>query len=89
MQARILLYTFYFEGIALPLKIEAPNQSEARQILSLILLRMPEYAHSRIIDELVESPVTGVTTKLHNGVRYLYVGFDQSDTGWKPLNELQ
>jgi hypothetical protein len=87
MAERILIYTFYFAGIELPMKVEAPNQDEARRILKIIVRQHADYARSKVISEFVESPVTNITTKMWNGKRYLYVGFDQSQTGWKLINE--
>jgi hypothetical protein len=80
-----LLYTYRFFEIDMPIVIEASNQIEARRILNLLLFQYPEYANSRVISQTVESPVTGVTTKVHHDIKYIWVGKQKTLDGWMPI----
>jgi len=80
---KIKFYCFYYEGVSVPVVIEAINKAQARHKLRSIRNTLPDqYITSRVVGESVKSPVFGVSNKKLNGVRYIWVGHDYSETGW-------
>lgn len=88
---KIKFYCFYYEGVSLPVIIEAVNKAQAREKLRSIRHTLPDqYITSRVIGESVKSPVFGVSTKVINGVKHIWVGMEYSKSGWvdeKKYNE--
>ena len=80
---KIKFYCFYYEGIAIPVVIEAKNKNEARYKLRSIRNDLPEnYKTSHVVGESVKMPVYGISKKTINGIKYIWVGIKLSPNGW-------
>jgi len=79
----IRFYNYYFHEVEKPLTIEAHNKDEARQIMRSIADKLsPKYRESKIVGETVTIPLLGVSEKVVNGVKYIWVGMNKSPNGW-------
>jgi len=80
---KIRFYCFYFEGLEKPITIEAPNKLVAREKLRSLRASLPDpYKFGKVMGESVKTPVYGVTEKTINGVPHVYVGLENSRSGW-------
>jgi hypothetical protein len=80
---KIKFYCYYYEGINIPIMIEARNKVSARQILRNIRSTLPDiYQKSFVVGETIKPPVTGISTKKVNGKDYVWVGEDYTPDGW-------
>lgn len=79
----IRIYSYYFDGIEKPVKVEAYNKMQSREILKGLVEKLPEiYRQSKIVGESVTIPLKGITEKIVKGVKYVWVGEDKSKGGW-------
>jgi hypothetical protein len=76
MQSR--LYHYYFDGLAAPITIEAPNNKTARGLLNQVLAQLPEYAFRELLEETTSSLVTGISTMVRAGKKLVWNG-----KGWE------
>lgn len=80
---KIKFYCFYYEGLPIPVVIEARNKNEARYKLRSIRNELPDnYKSSHVVGESVKSPVYGISKKTMNGIKYIWVGLKYSKNGW-------
>jgi hypothetical protein len=88
---KIKFYCFYYNGVPVPVVIEARNKNEARSKLRAIRNTLPEYyVKSHVVGETVKSPVFGVSNKTIDGIKYIWVGEEHTKDGWideKKYNE--
>lgn len=81
--SKIKFYCFYYEGIKVPVVVEARSKNEARYTLRSIRNGLPDdYKTSHVVGETVKSPVTGISKKTVNGVKYVWVGEEFAKDGW-------
>lgn len=78
----ILLYKFWFDKIDEPVMIEARSQVHALQLLGIFISRNYGFQNRLIVHETVTRPIEGFTTKIENGIKYVYVGLQHSVSGW-------
>lgn len=79
----IRFYNYYFYQIEKPISIEANNKADARVIMQNIMPTLPEkYRNSKIVGETIVIPLKGVSEKVVNGVKYIWVGEQKSRNGW-------
>jgi hypothetical protein len=79
----IRFYKYYFHGIDSPITIEARNKEEARLILKSVVEKLPpKYKQSKVIGETIVIPLKCVSSKVVNGVKYIWVGEDKAHGGW-------
>lgn len=79
----IRIYSYFFLGIEKPIKIEAVNKMQSRQMLQQLLPTLPEeYQRSKVVGESVVVPLKGITEKFVKGVKFVWVGEDKSKDGW-------
>jgi len=83
----IRFYNYYYYDVTKPIVIEARSKQEARAVLKdLTNSILPElYKGRKIIGESVTMPLRGVSEKITNGIKYIWVGEDKAAGGW--LNE--
>lgn len=87
-KSTIRIYSYFFYGIEKPIKIEAYNKQQSRQILEQIIPTLPmEYQQSKVVGESVVVPLRGVTEKFVKGVKFIWVGTDKSANGWMSERE--
>lgn len=84
----IKIYKYKFQGKENPVVIEANNRDEARAFLDTILEYIPEYAKCAIVDEKIESPVSGVTEKKVDNIDYVWYSLGDRQ-GWLLKSEYQ
>jgi predicted GTPase len=79
----IRFYNYYFHGIEKPITIEARNKQEAREIAKTIMEKLPQkYKDSKIVGETIVIPLVGVSEKVVNGVKHIWVGEQRANGGW-------
>lgn len=71
-----------------PITIEAYNKLEARQKLSYLLEKFPQYQGIPVISESLSLPIFGETVKVINGEDNVWVG-DLTPSKWMPLSEFE
>jgi hypothetical protein len=71
-----------------PITIEAYNRLEARQKLSYLLEKFPQYQGIPVISESLSLPIFGETVKVINGEENVWVG-DLTPSKWMPLSEFE
>lgn len=64
--------------------VEAFNRKQARLFLTQLVNNTPELQNLKVISETVTLPIYGETTKMINGVEYVWVS-----TGWIPVWEFE
>lgn len=78
------VYCFWYEGLEHPVRIEAFRRKEAKEILACTLDKLPEpYRYTKIINETIESLVSGVSTRVKNGIKYIW---HRDKGGWVRAN---
>lgn len=83
----IRIYCYYYHKIEKPIKIEARTKQEARTILDSIFNTLPQqYKQSKIVGETVVIPLKGISEKIVNGIKYVWVGEDIARGGWLDEN---
>lgn len=77
----IKLYRYHFKDTDKIITIEANDREEARSFLQTVLAHMPEMKDHPLINEKIESPISGVTEKKHNGQDYVWFSNGRNE-GW-------
>lgn len=78
----VYFYHFYFYGFTNPLIIQADNFEQAYEYLIEGLTARGEIDKVWWIDMKVTTPIYGITEQIEKGIKYIWVGFDNSETGW-------
>jgi len=79
----IRFYHYYFLDVKKPISIEATNKHEARDCMRRIISSLDDkYRESKIVGESITIPLLGVSEKVVNGVKYIWVGTNKSRNGW-------
>ena len=76
----ILFYHLKFEGIEETMIIEARNKNEALEFVAQEVTNRGIKVN--LEDIKLSTPIFGVTTKQEGGVKYIWVGFEYSPSGW-------
>lgn len=75
----IRVYIFWYEGLEQPVKIEARSRYLAKMKLQDLLPKLPEaYRYTPIINETIESLVSGSSHRMINGVNHVW----NANKGW-------
>jgi len=82
-------YRYKFLGLDEPIEVEATYRKEARTLLNEIIAQTPELHNRPIIGETVTLPLFGETTKYENDVELVWVGFDNTQSGWMKLKDYE
>lgn len=77
----IKLYRYSFKDTDKVITIEAYNRDEARAWLQSILSTMPEMDNHALINEKIETPVSGVTEKTKDDKQYIWFSNGRNE-GW-------
>jgi hypothetical protein len=85
----VRFYRFKFLGLDEPIEVEATYRKEARMILNEIISQTPDLINRPIIGETVTLPLFGETIKEINDVEYVWVGFDNTQSGWMKLEDYE
>lgn len=83
----IRFYRYTFLGINEPIEVEATYKIEARTILNEIISQNPNLHNRPILGETVTLPIFGETIKDIDEVEYVWVGFDNTQSGWMKLDD--
>lgn len=87
MNHQIKIYRYYFENKKHPLCIVANNRVEARHKLSLgVSPYMQTEKQPILLGETVAIPVIGKSKMYLDNVSYIWVGFENSPSGWDVEN---
>ena len=86
---RIRYYRYYFIGLDEPVEIMATYKKEARKLLYETINSTPLLQKRHIIGETVTLPIFGETTEEINGEDYVWVGFENTETGWMKLKDYE
>ena len=78
---RIKLYRYSFKDTDRTVTIEATHRKDARSFLQSMLSQMPEMDNHPIVNEKIETPVSGVTEKTHDGQQYIWYSNGRNE-GW-------
>jgi len=76
-------YKYFFRDIEAPLIIQAPNRAQADVLLSDLEARFGDGQKKEIENIKIVSAVYGVTEKTEAGVTMIWVGLDESASGWQ------
>lgn len=77
----IKLYRYSFKDTDKIITIEANDRGEARSFLDSILAHMPEMDKHPLVNEKIETPVSGVTEKTKDGQQYVWFSNGRNE-GW-------
>ena len=83
----VRFYRYKFLGLDEPIEIEATHKKEARRILNETILQTPNLHNRPIIGEYLSLPIFGETIKEIDEIDYVWVGFDNTDSGWMKLDD--
>jgi hypothetical protein len=82
-QSTVRFYKYQLEHFDKGITITAKNRYTARQKLVEIVNKLYKGKEvPKVISEIVEEPIVGVSTKRMNGKTYIWVG-DKTKDGWK------
>lgn len=77
---RIIFYHLYFVGIEKPMIIQAESRKAALQFVA------EEVTNRGIVAQLEDikltTPVYGVTEQTEGGIKYIWAGFERTQSGW-------
>lgn len=77
----IKIYRYQFKDTEKTITIEANDRTEARSFLQSVLAHMPEMDVHPLVNEKIETPVSGITEKKHNGQDYIWFSNGRNE-GW-------
>ena len=82
-KSTVRFYKYQIEHFDKPVTITAKNKQSARSKLVEVINKLYKGSEvPKVISEIVEEPVVGVSTKIMNGKRYVWVG-NKTPDGWK------
>ncbi len=80
------VYLFWYKDLPLPVRIETTSKDRAKEMLIDLLPKLPEvYRYTEIVNETIETLVSGVSEKIQNGQKYIF----SHDKGWQLVNGQQ
>jgi len=85
---KIMLYKFYTKQLEKPLVMEAESRKQAIEMLQAFNDKIGKtMKQSDIVDMRVETLVVGESSKIKNKVKHIWVGKDQTQSGWLEHSE--
>lgn len=81
-------YKYKFSGYSEVITVEAYNRDEARMLLRQYVSNTPELHGVKVISESLSLPIFAETTRVVDGLEYVWVG-DLSSDNWMLLSEFQ
>jgi hypothetical protein len=83
-------YKYYFRELDKPLTMEAEDKQTAdKMLVQLSIKSKVRMRTADLIDVRIETPLFGITTKMRNGVEWVWVGKDKTSDGWLELEEYE
>ncbi len=85
----IRFYKYKFAGIEDPVEIEAVNKYQARNILNETIIKTTQLQNRPLLGESVSLPIFGHTTKEVEETTFIWVGFENTGSGWMKLEDYE
>jgi len=87
---KIKFYKFFFKGIKKPIIMEAYSRKKADEMLELLPEKSGVSIDMNLLEDVrIESPLTGVSTRVRFGEKYIWVGLQKSVDGWMLESEFK